>query len=83
MKGPVHCYIVTNITWQMPVPFFSRFCRSIECLFTLYSAKIHIFLVLSPNILPPVADIDTLCRHFLQAAALEVEECGAVLYLIW
>ena len=33
------------ITWQMPVPLSSRFCRSIECLFTLYSAKIHIFLV--------------------------------------
>ena len=33
------------ITWQMPVPLFSRFCRGIECLFTLYSAKIHIFLV--------------------------------------
>ena len=33
------------ITWQMPVPLFSCFCRGIECLFTLYSAKIFIFLV--------------------------------------
>ena len=33
------------ITGQMPVPLFSRFCRGIECLFTLYSAKIFIFPV--------------------------------------
>ena len=29
----------------MPEPLFSRFCRGIECLFTLYSAKILIVLV--------------------------------------